>query len=133
MVNSRVLKTRDRRDNVRGRTPMRCPICGGDLRNVYIRDLGGLTAGINWQVHAGECPEHGWFQAEFSADPPREIFPVKRPFGTARRVVVDGKEYFEFLTAWGRMNIDERHFQDVDPLDPEMWQTQPLRTSGDHS
>lgn len=133
MVNSRVLKTRVPRDNVRSRTPMRCPICGGELTNIQIRDLGGLTAGILWKLHAGKCPEHGWFQAEFSADPPREIFPVKRPYGTARRVVVDGREYFEFLTAWGRMNIDERHFHDVDALDPEMWATQPLTSPGDHN
>ena len=133
MVNSRVLRTNVRRDNIRGRTPMRCPICGGELANVQIRDLGGLTAGIIWMLHAGKCPEHGWFQAEFSADPPREVFPVNRPFGTARRVVVDGREYFEFLTAWGKADIDERHFHDVDALDPEMWATQPLMRSGDHS
>lgn len=123
MVNSRVLKSDVQRDNVRSRTPMRCPICKGELTRIHIRDLGGLTAGILWKLHAGECPEHGWFQAEFSADPPREIFPVKRPFGTARRVVIDGREYFEFPTRWGRADIENRHFQVTDPLDPEQWET----------
>jgi hypothetical protein len=105
---------------------MRCPICGGELEQVHLRDMGGLTADIAWQLHAGRCPEHGWFQAEFSADPPREIFPVTKPFGTARRVVVNGREYFEFTTAWGKANIDRRHFHEVDPLDPAQWATGPL-------
>lgn len=126
MVNSRILRQDVRRDNIRGRTPMRCPICGGELENVHIRELGGLTAGIMWMLHAGECPRHGWFQAEFSADPPREVFPVTKPFGTARRVVVNGHEYFEFYTAWGRAKIEDRHFQATDPLDPAMWSTEPL-------
>lgn len=123
MVNSRILRSDVRRDNVRARTPMRCPVCGGELGNVHIREFQGLTAGIMWKLHAGECPEHGWFQAEYSADPPREIFPVKRPFGTARRIVIDGREYFEFRTAWGKAQIEDRHFTTVDPLDPEMWAT----------
>lgn len=111
---------------MRERTPMRCPICGGELTNVHIRDMGGVTAKVLWKIHAGKCPEHGWFQAEFTGDPPREIFPVKQPFGTARRVVIDGKEYFEFFTNWGKAEIEDRHFYDVDPLDPEMWATEPL-------
>src|SRR5699024_3572854 len=102
VVNARVIRSNVQRDNIRGRTPMRCPVCGGGLVNVQIRDLGGLTAGITWMMHAGKCPEHGWFQAEFSADPPREIFPVNRPFGTAQRIVLDGREYFEFVTIWGK-------------------------------
>jgi hypothetical protein len=114
------------RDNVRTRTPMRCPICGGALERVQTRLMGGITADIEWQMHAGQCPEHGWFQAEFTADPPREIFPVTRPFGTARRVVVDGREYFEFVTAWGSADIAQRHFHDVDALDPKWWATEPL-------
>lgn len=133
MVNSRILKSDVQRDNARGRTPMRCPICAGELTNVRIRDLGGLTAGIMWQLHAGKCPEHGWFQAEFSADPPREIFPVNRPFGTAQRVVVDGREYFEFRTRWGQAEIDERHFQQIDPLDPHWWEVPPNTPHSDHS
>ncbi len=126
MVNSRILPMEAQRDNVRGRTPMRCPVCGGALERVQTRLMGGLTADIDWQLHAGRCPEHGWFQAEFTADPPREIFPVNRPFGTAQRVVINGREYFEFITAWGRAKIERRHFQDVDALDPEWWATEPL-------
>lgn len=115
---------------------MRCPICGGELTEVRIRDLGGLTASIIWQIHAGKCPEHGWFQAEFSAKPPREIFPVNRPYGTARRVVVDEREYFEFPTVWGSAErerklekidpLDRSRGEKVDPLDPEQWATAPL-------
>lgn len=126
MVNSRILPIDVQRDNARGRTPMRCPVCRGELERVMNRTMGGITAGIDWQLHAGRCPEHGWFQAEFTADPPREIFPVNRPFGTARRVVVDGREYFEFITAWGREQIEHRHLQDVDALDPNWWETEPL-------
>ncbi len=123
MVNSRILRSEVQRDNVRSRTPMRCPICGSEMARVHIRDMGGVTAGIMWKIHAGECPEHGWFQAEFTADPPREIFPVNRPFGAARRIVVDGDEYFEFPTRWGKTPIENRHFQVTDPLDPAMWET----------
>lgn len=126
MVNSRILPMDVQRDNVRGRTPMRCPVCGGELERVQTRMMGGITADIDWTLHAGRCPEHGWFQAEFTADPPREIFPVTRPFGTARRIVVNGREYFEFITAWGRARIEHRHFQQVDALDPTWWATEPL-------
>lgn len=128
MVNTRIPKTTFRRDKARVRTPMRCPVCDSDLANVRVRDLGGLTADILWQLHAGECLEHGWFQAEFSADPPREIFPVTKPFGTARRIVVDEREYFEFPTMWGTQAITNRREYKVDPLDPEYWATESLRS-----
>ena len=72
---------------------MRCPICDGSLRDVLIRDLGGVTADITWQLHAGQCVEHGWFQTEVVSRPPREIFAVTRPFGAARRIVVNGREH----------------------------------------
>ncbi len=62
--------------------------------------LGGVTAGLFWQIHAGRCPEHGWFQTEVISRPPREIFPVNKPFGAARRIVVDGREVFSFPTVW---------------------------------
>lgn len=133
MVNSRIPESNFLRDKVNARTPMRCPICGSEFANVHIRDLGGVTASIIWQIHAGECPEHGWFQAEFTAKPPREIFPVARPFGTVRRVVIHGREYFEFTTAWGAAEAEKKLAkvdplergprERVDPLDPAQWAT----------
>lgn len=136
MVNSRILRSPISRDKVRTRTPMRCPICGGELTDVHIRDMGGITASILWQIHAGECTEHGWFQAEFTAKPPREIFPVDRPFGTTRRVIVNDREYFEFPTVWGSTQreaklakvdpLDRSRGEKVDPLDPEQWATTPI-------
>jgi hypothetical protein len=104
---------------------MHCPICGGALSEVLIRDLGGVTADITWQVHAGRCAEHGWFQTEVVSRPPREIFSVTRPFGAARRVVVDGREHFSFSTSWNDLPQQERR-QKVDPLEPRFWQTKPL-------
>ncbi len=108
------------RDRRRVRTPMRCPICDGELRNVLIRDLGGVTADLVWQLHAGECPEHGWFQAEVISRPPREIFPVERPFGVARRLVLDGDEIFAFATVWNDAP-SEVQMRRVDPLDARYW------------
>lgn len=137
MVNSRIPVTDLDRDKVGARTPMRCPLCGGSLTGVHVRDIGGLTAGSLWQIHAGECPEHGWFQTEFVSKPPREIFAVDRPFGTARRVVVKNHEYFSFSTAWGNeterkklekvdpLETRERD-RKVDPLDPRYWATDPV-------
>lgn len=113
------------RDRMRVRTPMHCPICGQDLQNVIVRDLGGITADIVWQLHAGECSEHGWFQTEFVSRPPREIFAVTRPFGAARRVVVNGCEYFSFSTAWNDLSPQEKR-QPVNPLDEKYWRTQPV-------
>jgi hypothetical protein len=97
---------------------MRCPICGSELVDVRVRDIGDVTADLLWQMHAGRCPEHGWFQAEVISTPPREIFPVNRPGGTARHVVVNGEDVYAFPTIWNAM--DQR--QKVDPLDPEYWQ-----------
>ena len=108
-------------DRVRGRTPLRCPICGSELRGVLVRDLGGVTADLIWQLHAGECPEHGWFQTEVISRPPREIFAVNKPFGVARRLVVDGEEVFAFPTVWNDLP-DEAKRQRVDPFDPRFWQ-----------
>ena len=110
------------RDRVRPRTPMRCPICGGELRGVLVRDLGGVTADLVWQLHAGECPDHGWFQTEVISRPPREIFAVTKPFGAARRVVVNGREVFSFPTTWNDAPDDVKR-QRVDPFDPRYWQT----------
>ena len=85
-----------------------------------IRDIGGVTADIVWQVHAGQCPEHGWFQTEVVSRPPREIFPVDRPFGVARRLIVDGVETYAFQTVWGALPPAEKR-QRVDPLDARFW------------
>lgn len=99
------------------RTPMRCPICERELEDVRVRDIGSVTAHLLWQLHAGRCPDHGWFQAEIISKPPREIFPVNRPGGVARRVTVDGREFFQLPTVWDAM--DAR--QQVDPFDPTYW------------
>jgi hypothetical protein len=120
---------RQERDQVGVRTPMRCPICDGELRNTRIRDLGGITADLIWQLHAGECPIHGWFQTEVISRPPREIFPVDRPFGVARRLVIDGEEIFSFPTVWNdQPEIIKR--SRVDPFDPQYWRVRRLVDAG---
>lgn len=110
------------RERIHVRTPMRCPICNGELGNVLVRDLGGVTASIVWQLHAGECTQHGWFQTEVVSRPPREIFAVTRPFGAARRVVINGREYFAFSTVWNDIPAADRR-RPVDPLDGQYWAT----------
>ncbi len=115
------------RDRIRNRTPMRCPLCGGELREIFVRDLGGVTADLVWQLHAGSCPEHGWFQAEVISRPPREIFAVNKPFGAVRRLVVNGQEVFAFPTVWNDLTVAEKR-QRVDPFDPRYWQVR--RTLG---
>ena len=90
-----------------------------------MRDIGGVTADLFWQVHAGRCPEHGWFQTEVISRPPREIFPVNKPFGTARRVIVDGRELFSFPTVWNSLPREQQR-QKVDPLDARYWKIAPL-------
>lgn len=97
---------------------MRCPICGGDLVDVRVRDIGDVTAHLLWQMHAARCPEHGWFQAEFISKPPREIFPVNRPGGTARPVTVNGAVVYAFPTVWSAMDVRRK----ADPLDPKLWE-----------
>jgi len=97
---------------------MRCPICGTALVDVKVRDIGDVTARLIWQLHAGRCPEHGWFQAELISKPPREIFPVTRPGGVARRVTIAGRSFFAFPTIWNR--LDQR--QRVNPFEPRYWQ-----------
>ncbi|MEZ4499891.1 MAG: hypothetical protein R2839_07380 [Thermomicrobiales bacterium] len=113
------------RERAGARTPMRCPICDSELVNTSIRDIGGVTADLIWQMHSGECPEHGWFQAEVISRPPREIFPVTRPFGAARRVVVDGEELFAFSTVWNDVPAAIK-FSKVDPFDPQYWRVRRL-------
>jgi hypothetical protein len=108
------------KDRVNATTPMRCPLCDSQLSRVMIRDLGGVTADLVWQLHAGECPEHGWFQCEVISKPPREIFPVVRPFGVARGLVVDGEEVYAFATVWNDLTPAEKR-QKVDPFDRRYW------------
>jgi hypothetical protein len=112
------------RDQVQVATPMRCPICGRELEDVIVRDIGGVTSDLVWQVHAGRCPEHGWFQTEVISRPPREIFPVSKPFGVARRVVIDGQEIFSFPTVWNALPPDKQRLR-VDPFDARFWQVAP--------
>ena len=115
--------------SARPRTPLVCPICENELVDVRITPLGQVTAGLDWEMHAGRCPEHGWFQAEVISRPPREIFPVNKPFGAARRVVVDGRELFSFPTVWNTLP-PEKHRLPVDPFDPRLWQAAPI--TGEH-
>ncbi len=109
------------RDRVQVSTPLRCPICDRELEDTLVRDIGGVTANLIWQVHAGRCPEHGWFQTEVISRPPREIFPVNKPFGAARRVVVDGHEVYSFPTVWDRLPPEQQRAK-VDPFDARYWQ-----------
>lgn len=118
------------RDRVAPRTPMHCPICEAALHDVMVRDLGGVTAHLVWELHAGRCPEHGWFQAEVISRPPREIFPVDRPFGSARRLVVDGEEVFAFPTVFNGLPPARRR-SNVDAFDAAMWRVQRLAKPGE--
>jgi hypothetical protein len=117
------------RDRVGAPTPLRCPICNSELEETLVRDIGGVTADLVWQVHAGRCPEHGWFQTEVISRPPREIFPVNKPFGAARRVVVDGREVFSFPTVWNSLPPAQQRVR-VDPFDARYWRPAPL--TGEH-
>lgn len=111
------------RDRRHAETPLRCPVCGGELRDVVVRDLGGITADIVWQLHAGECPEHGWFQTEIVSRPPREIFAVDRPFGIARRIELDGEELYSIPTVWMFESARGARIK-VDPFDAHYWRPQ---------
>ncbi|MDP9355406.1 MAG: hypothetical protein M3R02_09020 [Chloroflexota bacterium] len=126
---SQMVTSGNSRDNVRVRTPMRCPVCDAALDNVLIRDLGGVTADLIWQLHAGECPEHGWFQTEVISRPPREIFAVDRPFGVARRLVIDGEEIYSFPTVFNDLPPSARR-QRVDPFDPKYWRVRHHTNAG---
>lgn len=99
---------------------MRCPLCQGRLQQVMIRDLGGITADLVWQLHAGHCPDHGWFQCELISKPPREIFPVERPFGIARGIDLNGEEVFAFATVFNDLPAEEKRKR-IDPFDQRYW------------
>lgn len=102
----------------RRRSPLqRCPICDSALRHVQVASLGAVTANIPWEMHAGQCPTHGWFQAEVISRPPREIFPVSRPGGVAQATTVDGHVVYAFPTRWNTQNT----LKTVDPFDSTWW------------
>jgi hypothetical protein len=122
-MDSRLLPSKDR---LAVRTPLRCPVCERELEQTRIRDLGGVTADLTWELHAGLCPEHGWFQCEVISRPPREIFPVERPFGVARRLIVDGVEVFSFSTVWNDATDAVKRSR-VDPFDPQYWKVRSAR------
>jgi hypothetical protein len=84
---------------------------------VQVRPLGAVTADLTWELHAGQCPTHGWFQAEVVSKPPREIFAVARPGGIAREVLIDGQPIYAFPTVWDAMDRRSR----VDMYDPRLW------------
>jgi hypothetical protein len=101
----------------RRQTPLVCPICESPLRHVQVQPLGAVTADLTWELHAGQCPEHGWFQAEVVSKPPREIFAVARPGGIARKVLINGRPVYAFPTVWDAMDRRTR----VDMYDPRLW------------
>jgi hypothetical protein len=37
------------------RTPLRCPLCDGELSNTRVKKIGDVTAHLRWEIHAGEC------------------------------------------------------------------------------
>lgn len=96
---------------------MDCPICGSALSHIQIRKLGDVTAGLKWEMHAGHCAEHGWFQAEMISKPPREIFPVKQPGGVTRKMLIAGRPVYAFPTVWDTVGGRTP----VDAYDKEMW------------
>ena len=102
----------------RPETPLRCPITGERLKDVRIIPLGPVTADLTWELHAGRSPEYGWFQAEVISRPPREIFPVTRPGGVARKFLIDGRPVYAFPTLWD--STDRR--TPAAMYDPYYWQ-----------
>lgn len=99
-------------------TPLRCPITGEPLKDARIIPLGPVTGDLVWELHAGRSEKYGWFQAEVIPKPPREIFPVTRPGGSARRMMIGGRPVYSFPTVWD--STDRR--KQVDMYDPEYWQ-----------
>lgn len=112
-------------------TPLRCPVCGGELVDTRISPMGDISTHISWQMHSGKCEDHGWFQAETVGKPPRDIFAVTRPFGTSRRLVINGREYYQFPTVWTDVEFDVRmnrmsKADRIDPMDAQYWQALPI-------
>ncbi|CAN5513563.1 hypothetical protein BH23CHL2_BH23CHL2_14910 [soil metagenome] len=103
---------------VRQQSPLRCPITGEPLKDIRVIPLGPVTGELVWELHAGRSDEYGWFQAEVISKPPREIFPVNRPGGTARRMLIGGRPVYAFPTIWDSTN----RRTPVDMYDPDYWQ-----------
>jgi hypothetical protein len=99
-------------------TPLRCPITGEELKHVQVISLGPVTGELVWELHAGKSDDYGWFQAEVISKPPREIFPVTRPGGTARELIIGGRPVYSFPTLWD--STDRRRH--IDMYDPHYWQ-----------
>lgn len=116
------------RDQFNVETPLTCPICDGDLVDTRIRTLGTITRNTAWEMHAGRCEAHGWFQAEIVGLPPREIFAVTKPFGASRRLVVGDTEYYQFPTVWNDVEFATRMNKEkpTDPLEAKYWKPRSL-------
>lgn len=116
------------RDQFNVETPLTCPVCDGVLVQTMIRTLGTITVNTVWEMHAGRCEEHGWFQAEIVGKPPRDIFAVTRPFGASRRLVVNDREVYQFPTVWNdaefTLRMNKEHA--TDPLDAKYWKPRAL-------
>lgn len=116
------------RDQFNVETPLDCPLCGGKLVDTMIRTLGTVAPHTAWEMHIGRCEEHGWFQAEIVGRPPSDIFAVTKPFGTSRRLIVDGQEIYQFPTTWNDVELDVRMNKEkpVDTYDRQYWKPQSL-------
>lgn len=116
------------RDQFNVETPLTCPVCGGGLVQTAIRTLGTVTYNTTWEMHSGLCEEHGWFQAEIVGKPPRDIFAVTKPFGASRRLIVNGREVYQFPTVWNDadFNVHVNKEKPVDPLDAQYWKPRAL-------
>lgn len=88
------------------------------MKDVRVIPLGPVTGELAWELHAGRSEEYGWFQAEVISKPPREIFPVHRPGGAARQMMIGGKPVYAFPTVWDSTNRRTA----VDMYDPKYWQ-----------
>jgi hypothetical protein len=108
--------------STRRQTPLVCPICGSQLKHVQVSPLGAVTADLTWELHAGQCPEHGWFQAEVVSKPPREIFAVARPGGIARQVLIGERPVYAFPTVWDGLERRAVVSSRVDMYDPTLWE-----------